>query len=87
LGATRRGSDTTTSNANGSSDGSNGGSVSHGDGGNSTELRMHTLEELMELACAGMNLYKLVEMWKNYCPHVDPIYWDNDLYCKPDDKV
>jgi hypothetical protein len=54
---------------------------------NATKLRVHTLKELMELACAGLNPYKLVEIWENCCPHVDHIYWDNVLYCKPDDKV
>ena len=54
---------------------------------NQTQLREHTSNELMRLACAGLNPYKMVELWKNYPPHVDPIYWNNILFQEPDEKV
>jgi hypothetical protein len=47
---------------------------------NVTELRAHTLKELMMLECAGLNPYKMVELSKNYHQHVDLIYWSNILY-------
>ncbi len=49
---------------------------------NRTQLREHTSKELMMLECTGLNPSKMVkELWKNYRPHVDPIYWDIILYC------
>jgi hypothetical protein len=54
---------------------------------NQTQLREHTSKELMMLECAGLNPYKMVELWKNYRPHVDPIYWDNILFREPEEKV
>ncbi len=54
---------------------------------NQTQLREHTAQELIMLVCAGLNPYKMVELWKNYRPHVNPIYWDNTLYREPDEKV
>jgi hypothetical protein len=54
---------------------------------NATNLQAYTLRELIGVECAGLNPYKMVELWKNYRPHVDPNCWKNILYRKPDDKV
>ena len=35
----------------------------------------------------GLNPYKMVEMWKNYCPNIPVEFQNNELYAKPDKKV
>ncbi len=40
-------------------------------------------EHLKRMNYVGMNLYKVVEMWKNYHPDVPPVFHDNVLYIEP----
>ena len=39
------------------------------------------------MECAGLNPYKMVELWKNYRPHVPEQYRRDRLFRKPDAKV
>ena len=41
------------------------------------------MEKLTKVNYVGINPYKVVEMWKNYCPNVPPGYHDNELYVEP----
>ncbi len=52
-----------------------------------TELREHSSAALVKMKCAGLNPYKMVEMWKNYGPHVPLEHRDNILYQRPPDAV
>ena len=38
---------------------------------------------LKRMTYAGMNPYKVLKMWKNYCPNVPPEFHDNILYIEP----
>ena len=51
------------------------------------ELKAHSSTLLLPIKCLGINLYKMVEMWKNYRPMVPMEYQDDELYAKPDVKV
>jgi hypothetical protein len=51
------------------------------------ELKAHSSALLLPIKCLGMNLYKIVEMWKNYRPMVPMEYQVDELYAKPDAKV
>ncbi len=39
------------------------------------------------MKCAGLNPYKMVEMWKNYRPNVPLEHSNNILYQRPPDAV
>lgn len=51
------------------------------------DLRTYTSTNLKRHQCPGLNPYKMVELWKNYRPHVPKKYRRNILYAKPDAKV
>jgi hypothetical protein len=46
-----------------------------------------TCIEFDDDGCAWLNPYKMVEMWKNYGPHVPSEHRDNILYQRPPDSV
>ena len=54
---------------------------------NGIELKEYSSAKLQNLECLGLNPYKMVELWKNYRPHVPKQYRKNELYQKPDAKV
>ena len=54
---------------------------------NIEQLRTHTSTNLTNVLCSGLNPYKMVELWKNYRPHIPIPLRKNILYAKPDAKV
>ena len=44
-------------------------------------------ELLKEIEATGINIYKQVEMYKNYRPIVPPRYHNNEMYRKPSKEV
>ena len=46
-------------------------------------VQVHLEKILRSLNCIGLNPFKAVEMWKNYCPVVLLDYHDNVLYAEP----
>ena len=51
------------------------------------ELRAHSISLLLPLKCLGLNLYKIVEMWKNYRPMIPVEFQDDELYAEPDASI
>ena len=47
----------------------------------------HLESVLVPITCAGMNPYKIVEMWKNYIPNIPIEYHSNNLYAEPSEEV
>lgn len=51
-------------------------------------LHTHSAEHLTTVQGAGLNPYKIVEMWRNYLPHdVPKEYKNNVLYDMPSESV
>jgi hypothetical protein len=51
------------------------------------EFREHCIPLLLVLKCLGLNPYKAVEMWKNYCPIIPIEFHDDSLYAEPDATI
>ena len=51
------------------------------------ELRAHSISLLLVIKCSGLNPYKVVEMWKKYCPMIPFQIQDDALYVEPDAGV
>ena len=49
--------------------------------------RQYFHTNLMMLKCIGLNPYKMVDMWKNYCPNIPVEFQNNELYANPNKKV
>ena len=54
---------------------------------NATDLKKWTEENLKTVECSGLNPYKMVELWRNYRPHVPKTHRTNILYRKPDARA
>ncbi len=53
-----------------------------------SDIAEHLEFVLVPITCAGMNPYKIVEMWKNYRPNVPIEYHLDDLlYAEPSEEV
>ena len=50
-------------------------------------VRQYSYANLTVMKCIGLNPYKMVEMWKNYCPNIPVEFQNNELYAKPNKKV
>jgi hypothetical protein len=57
------------------------------DGMMHSDIVEHPESVLVTITCAGMNLYKIVEMWKNYRPNVPIEYHLDDLYAEPSEEL
>ena len=45
---------------------------------------MEAIPELLKpIAAPGLNIYKQMEMWKEYRPIIPQKYWNNDRYVYP----
>ena len=51
------------------------------------ELLAYAEKVLMPIKHEGLNLYKMVEMWKNYHPVIPVEYQLDELYAKPRPEV
>ena len=54
---------------------------------NIKKLRAYISTNQTNVRCSGLNPYKMVELWKNYRPHIPIHLRKNILYAKPDAKV
>ncbi len=52
-----------------------------------SDIAEHTESVLVPITCAGMNPYKIVEMWNNYRPNVSIEYHSDNLYAEMSEEV
>jgi hypothetical protein len=57
------------------------------DGMTRSDIAEHLESVLVPITCAGMNPYKIVEMWNNYRPNVPLEYHSDKLYYEPSEEV
>ncbi len=55
----------------------------HGYFSNWAEFAQYLESVLKPIKCMGLNLFKVVELWKNYHPNVPVEYHSDVLYVKP----
>jgi hypothetical protein len=52
-----------------------------------SDIAEHSESVLVLITCAGMNPYKIVEIWKKYRPNIPIEYHLDKLYAEPSEEV
>jgi hypothetical protein len=51
------------------------------------KIAQYSESQLMPISYVGLNLYKIIEMWKNYRPNVPVNHHSDELYAEPSQEV